>query len=481
MSVGLASRFSILQQSPHDFELQEGELPVSGSAPARNTWIPSRYTLRARTTDGRLILWSSYTGAISVFEASQASAIEAMLKRQGIEADLEGIVKYLVDRGFLIRKETDEYARFQFAFGKRQHRSDALELILLASEDCNFRCVYCYEDFARGTMRPEVRQGLKKYVESRLPGLRSLHIGWFGGEPLYGFQAIEDLAPFFWQAAQEHSLQFLSHMTTNGYLLTPDVAEKLLTWQVKRFQITLDGPAQCHDQTRPTRNGEGSFDVILRNLKALSQRPEDFQVHMRVNFNPQNLPHVDELMDIVEKEFHNDSRFRLRFRAVGRWGGGKDEQVEVCEHDQGNRLLYDLERRAEERGLTLADGFKAGTQLGSQVCYAARPNHFVIGATGKVMKCTVALDRREQNVLGSVTPDGQMEIDRDKLALWAAPYFEKDSQCQSCTVLPICQGFSCPLPRVLGGDRPCLPIRDNWKKELRSTVERKAPVRQRVV
>src|SRR3712207_7092344 len=32
---------------------------------------------------------------------------------------------------------------------------------LLASEDCNFRCTYCYEDFARGTMQPEVREGIK--------------------------------------------------------------------------------------------------------------------------------------------------------------------------------------------------------------------------------------------------------------------------------------------------------------------------------
>ena len=46
-------------------------------------------------------------------------------------------------------------------------------------------------------MQPWVRTGIKRLVEKRLDGLRTLRISWFGGEPLYGFAAIEDLAPFF--------------------------------------------------------------------------------------------------------------------------------------------------------------------------------------------------------------------------------------------------------------------------------------------
>jgi uncharacterized protein len=469
MSLGLAPKFNILQQSPHDFS--ESVLEEKASGNAKELFIASRYTMRARATDGRLVLWNSYTGAISVFRADQSSSIERLIGRQGFSGKVEGIAKYLIDRGFLVKREHDEYTRFQFDFGQAQHRSDLLDLILLASEDCNFRCVYCYEKFARGTMRPEVREGIKKFIQSRIKGLRILTIGWFGGEPLYGWQAVEDLAPFFWEMAQENSLMFHSHMTTNGFLLTPEIAEKLLSWRVNRFQITLDGPPECHDHSRPTRDGHGSFDVILDNLRGLQRRPEKFQASLRVNFSPHNVPHMGQFLDIVEREFQGDSRFQVRFRAVGKWGGDNDAQLEVCGSDEGSRLVLEFERLAKEKGITLADGFRSSSMFGGQVCYAGRPYSYIIGANGKLMKCTVVLDEDERNVVGSIDSEGKLEIDPNKLAPWVAPYFEKDSQCQRCVVLPVCQGFSCQLPRVTGGDRPCIPARSTWKKELISTVE----------
>ena len=31
-------------------------------------------------------------------------------------------------------------------------------------------------------------------------------MSWFGGEPLYGWEAVEDLAPFFMEMADEHEV-----------------------------------------------------------------------------------------------------------------------------------------------------------------------------------------------------------------------------------------------------------------------------------
>jgi uncharacterized protein len=470
MRVGLSERFNIMQQSPLDLAaLPAGEtLKQPGKA---RWWLPSRYTFRARTTDGRLVLWNSNSGAIAVFQSDQAPVIESLLTQKGFEAEEEGIVKYLVDHGFLARKGTDEYAVFQFAFGQAQHRSDILDLTLLASEDCNFRCIYCYEKFTRGTMSSWVRRGIKEYVTSRLPGLRVLTIGWFGGEPLYGFAAIEDLAPFFLQVAQEKSLVFNSHMTTNGYLLTPEIAEQLLSWRINQFQITLDGPPTCHDHSRPSREGGKTFDIILTNLRAMAGHPEKFRIDLRVNFSPQNAPGIGEFLDLIEREFGQDSRFRIRFRPVGKWGGSQDGALEVCGLGEADQLIREFERLAREKGLMLADAFKSTSSFGAQVCYAARPYHLIVGASGKLMKCTVALDRDERNVVGNMTPDGRAEIDPAKLAPWVAPAFEKDTQCQRCVVLPVCQGCSCPLPRITHGERSCIPARSNWKKVLLSLVE----------
>jgi uncharacterized protein len=467
MSLGLSGRFQILQQSPYDFQPLE---PERQPDPEALRWIPSRYNIRATTPDDRLVLWNSYKGTMTVFAAAQKPAIEALLSRKGFEARREGIVQYLFKRGFLVKEGTDEFRRIQLGFGQQQYRTDVLQLILLASEDCNLRCQYCYEDFARGTMQPAVRRGIKNLVQKRLSGLRSLSVSWFGGEPLYGFAAIEELAPFFLATAEEHGLQYFTHMTTNGYLLTPEVAEKLLAWKINTFQITLDGAPEDHDRSRPARDGQGSFAVILENLRALSRRPESFFVDMRVNFDRRNQPGLGRFLDLIETHFRDDPRFKLRFRAVGQWGGPNDAELDVCGHDESADVVRRMKAEASKRGISLSDDIRHVQGLGAQVCYAARPYNFIVGASGKLMKCTIDLDRYDRNVVGQLSEEGDMDLDVDKLALWTEPAFEHDTKCQKCVVLPACQGVFCPQIRMDTGQSPCSPLRMGAKAELLDTV-----------
>jgi uncharacterized protein len=104
--------------------------------------------------------------------------------------------------------------------------------------------------------------------------------------------------------------------------------------------------------------------------------------------------------------------------------------------------------------------------MGAQVCYAARPYSFIVGASGKLMKCTIDLDKEDRNVVGHLTESGHLKIDEDKFALWTEPAFEKDSKCQKCVVLPACQGTFCPLIRIESGKSPCSPLRVSAKKEI---------------
>jgi uncharacterized protein len=469
MSTGLSSRFNILQQSPLDHTPSAPVETEESVEPGTPHWLPSRFNIRARTEDGSLVLWNSYRGTMSVFGPEQRETIEQMISRQGFSARAEGLVKYLFDRGFLIQEDTDEYRRLRMAFGHQHYRTDRLELILLSSEDCNFRCTYCYEDFNRGTMEPWVRQGVKKLVERRLPSLRSLQTSWFGGEPLYGMDAIEELAPYFVETAERHSLRLNTHMTTNGYLLTPGVAEKLLRWQIRSFQITLDGPAKTHDCSRPTRDGQGTFQVILDNLRALREFEETFLVDLRVNFDRDNRDSVPELMTLLEEEFSSDPRFKLRFRAVGQWGGPNDADLNVCGVDESRDAIHEFKEEARKRGLSLADGVREVKGLGAQVCYAARPFNFIVGADGKLMKCTIDLDKKDRNIVGQLNAEGEIELDQDKFALWTEPAFESDKKCQKCVVLPVCQGMHCPQIRFDYDRSPCTSLRMEAKRELRAT------------
>ena len=437
-------------------------------------WVPSRYNARTVGDDGRLILWNTFTGAITVFQAKDRERVLARLAAAGVPEPLDKAADYLAKRGYLVRRDVDELDRFRIRYAREQWRSDVLQFILLASEDCNFRCVYCYEKFKNGTMRPEVREGVKALVMKRLPQLKNLTVSWFGGEPLYGWEAVEDLAPFFSTVAKEHGLNHGQHMTTNGYLLTEERATKLLEWGCNRFQITLDGLPEEHDCKRVGRDGSPTYNVILDNLRSLRARKDaQFEVAIRVNFDRDNFPRLGAFLEALSEDFAGDRRFAMRFRAVGAWGGDHDDELNTCgivERRDAERQLRD---RSQELDLAREGGIEDAAKLGSDVCYAARPYNFIVGATGQLMKCTVALDTVPENVVGQLHPDGRMEMKDENLAKWVKPYFEQDTLCQKCYMLPTCQGVVCPLPRITEGHRACCKMKANLKYEMRATLAKR--------
>lgn len=462
----------VMFQSPFDSARAGTPRLVQLRGPERQVWVASRFNARTRHPDGRLILWNTYTGAISVFKPSQREAVEELLSRQGHDSAGEptGMMKYLADRGFLVRKEVDEFRRFRLAHGQDQYRTDRLELILLASEDCNFRCTYCYEEFPRGTMLPEIREGVKAMVRRRAPGLKSMTVEWFGGEPLYGWEAVSDLAPYIQSVCREHDVALACHMTTNAFLLTPEVAAKLLSWDIRTFQITLDGLPEVHDRRRRGRDGSGTFHRILSNLKALSAMDEDFHVTLRMNYDRENLPGLEPLLDLLKEELGLDPRFRMYFFAVEQWGGANTHNEAICGVREADSAYWRLMDAAQERGMNVGVGIKEHN-FGSGACYAARPYNYIIGATGKIMKCTIALDTEDYNVVGHLTPEGKVVLDTNKLALWTEPIFEEDKVCRNCHVLPICKGMFCPLERMQSGERECMPVKRRLHKELVTTVD----------
>jgi hypothetical protein len=97
----------------------------------------------------------------SVFNQRHALALQSYLSQDGTDGPLSPLGEYLKERGFIVPRGTHEYRQFLTRFGEQHYRTDTLELILLASEDCDLRCKYCYEDFKRGTMLPSVRRNVK--------------------------------------------------------------------------------------------------------------------------------------------------------------------------------------------------------------------------------------------------------------------------------------------------------------------------------
>jgi len=309
------------------------------------------------------------------------------------------------------------------------------------------------------------RTGVKRLLLARAERLSALAVSWFGGEPLYGFEAIEELAPFFQVVAGRHGIRLQHHMTTNGYLLSEDVAAKLLSWDIRDFQITVDGAGHLHDTRRVARDGSKTFDTILRNLRALAKRPDPFTVAIRVNFDKATADALDEFLDTLAADFSYDERFSVVFRPMGAWGGPNDDRLTLCGTEEVRVNMRQFRERAFRRGLHI-DTIARIARPGTQVCYAARPYNFIIGAHGQVMKCTVVLDTKDHNIVGTINEDGELTLNADRMALWTEPSYTTDTTCQKCYLLPPCQGLSCPLVRIEEGRRPCPMCKGDLKGEL---------------
>jgi uncharacterized protein len=431
------------------------------------TYKPSRFNARTTEQDGVLLLYNSFTGRRCAIPSQARDHATTCLSQSTITGPLDQIGSYLFSKGFLVEEHVNEDARWDVRFGIHHYQQDRLELILLASEDCNFRCVYCSQQFKRGAMLPDVRQGVKALVKQRARKLQNFKVSWFGGEPLVGWEAIEELAPFFLENITENQVQYASDMTTNGYLLTPERSRKLIDWGVRSYQITLDGTGVDHDSHRPLMDGSPTFETIFENIRAMKGYTDEFFVSLRVNFDHNNVPQLQRLFAMAAKEFRGDARFSFDFHPIGKWGGPNDDQLNTCGRKDIAQLGSELRQQARAHGMNVQ---KLSSQLepgGSNVCYAARPYNYIIGADGKVMKCTVVLDTEDSNVVGHIAADGTVTLRQEELLRWVQPYYPHDAMCQKCFFVPVCEGSSCPLPRVRSGTRPC----PDTKLEIQQTLK----------
>lgn len=301
----------------------------------------------------------------------------------------------------------------------------SLHLIILSSEQCNFRCTYCYETFERGNLKREVEDNIISLIKHRLPNLDHLHIGWFGGEPLLNFKAISRVGSQI-KDANINGAKVTGSISTNGALLTAERARSLFELGVQTFQISIDGSRPHHNATRLTRKGQGSYEDVMSAIRALKESKYDNDVRLRLHVTRNNYGDYHHLFDDLAVMLGNDPRFHLHIKAVEPLGSKNDADFGFVEDDQS---LSGLEELAQQFGLSI-------TADEGGVCYAAMPNSFVIRTDGSLLKCTVALDD-ERNIIGKIASGG-VEVDNEKHFPWIQSFFENNEK-----------GMSCPAGNVL--------------------------------
>jgi uncharacterized protein len=305
-----------------------------------------------------------------------------------------------------------------------------LHLILMPTEACNFRCVYCYEDFRYKRMEPWVVSGVKRLLTRRAPRLRSLLFSWFGGEPLLASDVIEEVMVHArGLRSTRPELGISADMTTNGYLLAPALFERMVGLGVNQFQISFDGPREWHDRKRILAGGKGTFERIWSNLLAARESGREFAITVRVHADRLNAGVLPGFLQQYKRAFGSDPRFKLFIRSLSRLGGPHDASLEIFDREEGDRVIGALRDLARSEGLALAD--ITGRE---SVCYASRPNSFLVRANGRLNKCTVALEH-PNNQVGRIHEDGTVEVRSPRVAGWMRGFVSGDAQELKCPMI----------------------------------------------
>jgi len=287
--------------------------------------------------------------------------------------------------------------------------------VFIPTLKCNLACPYCYQDHAGADMSPEVLAALKLHLQSRLQnGMDAMHAGFFGGEPLLRKATVLELAGFAKSRLEAAGGQFEGSMSTNGTLLNEKTFHQLVERNIRRLQITLEGPQDFHDGPlgRVYPSGRGSFQVIWKHLEMIRATDfNDVKLVLRIHFRPSTLDLVRRLIDKVNRAFWQDRRFCVHFHPVERWGGRNDQHTEVfASQEEKESIRRQLESLlADPRMVSPFDAEK-------RECFASNPKSLVVMPDGRLCKCTLKFDESE---VGRLLPDGRVHINNHLLSAWS--------------------------------------------------------------
>lgn len=154
-------------------------------------------------------------------------------------------------------------------------------LDLQVTQQCNLRCAYCaysglYKNHrTHSGKRMDFETGKKAidfFLEKTLES-KELYFAFYGGEPLLELDLIKKLVEYIKHSVEGKPIGF--GMTTNGTLLSEETV-KYLHKENFKITISLDGGREEHNINRKFSNGEGSFDVIMKNVRELRKKYPEY-------------------------------------------------------------------------------------------------------------------------------------------------------------------------------------------------------------
>ncbi|SHH66210.1 uncharacterized protein SAMN02745135_01570 [Caloranaerobacter azorensis DSM 13643] len=163
----------------------------------------------------------------------------------------------------------DTFFNNRTSYIKHNKRLKELDYIKIhVSNTCNLACKYCYANQGNYGSQDKImtRTTAKRISDIIISKFSNIsNITFFGGEPLLGIDAIEEIC----KNLSEKNIAY--NIITNLTLIDDKVIEVLNKYNIK-ITVSVDGPKEINDFNRVFKNGKGTYDVIAKNINILQRK-----------------------------------------------------------------------------------------------------------------------------------------------------------------------------------------------------------------
>ncbi|GAB6268736.1 MAG: 12,18-didecarboxysiroheme deacetylase [Smithella sp.] len=188
---------------------------------------------------------------------------------------------------------------------------------------CNLKCIHCYSNSADIDYPDELTTDEGKKLIDDLAAFGSPVILFSGGEPLLRKDLLE-LA----QYARDKGMRAV--ISTNGTLITKDIAAKLQKVGLSYVGVSLDGLEKTHDRFRGKK---GAFAAAIEGIR--NCRDAGIKVGIRFTVNKHNVADVPDMFGLLRKEKIE----RMCFYHLVYTGRGSKLREEDLTHEETRKLI----------------------------------------------------------------------------------------------------------------------------------------------
>ena len=379
---------------------------------------------------------------IEVYDKEDKSRVYELLQDKYSKEDIDEAVaevEELISEELLFTE--DVYKQYIMDFKKRKAVVKALCLHI--AHDCNLACKYCFAEEGeyhgrRALMSFEVGKKALDFLIANSGNRVNLEVDFFGGEPLMNFDVVKQLVEYGRSKEKEFNKNFRFTLTTNGVLLDDDIME-FANKEMSNVVMSLDGRKEINDLMRPSRNGKGSYDIIVPKFQKFAKSRQGKDYYVRGTFTRNNLDFSEDVLHFADLGFDQISVEPVVAAPEDPYSLREEDVPRICE--EYDKLAAEfVKRKKEGRGFNF---FHFMIDLEQGPCVAKRlsgcgsgTEYLAVTPWGDLYPCHQFVGE-EKFLLGNVDDGITNTAIRDEFKLCNVYAKEK---CRDCFARFYCSG-----------------------------------------